>query len=133
MHQFNPLSREALCNEADATCTPAAVRCLEIDETIAPLFCTGLHDRCGGYALSVGAQGDEFLPASNFECDPSRRPRPPVDWTCAAPQSMRAQCASGPTGHRTVRECVQERLTTWRYYRRAMQRLIRDSNGLEVR
>ena len=136
---FKPvaLANSAVCEPADdaaATCAPSSVRCLEFDPVIAPLFCTGLNDGCGSASVAVGERGDEFLAVSNDYCIGRKIVRPPVNWVCGTAQSVRDHCAQTEhKGYRSVRECVQVNLSTWRQYRRAMERLIRDSNRLELR
>jgi hypothetical protein len=133
--RYNALSRQAQCGpvkEAGATCTRSAVRCLDFDQVIAPLACVEMRDSCGS-SLLAAQHGDEFFPLSNFECSGRKQPRPPVDWRCVTPQTVRDHCAKDHTGYQSRQECVREGLETWRKYRRAVERFIRDSNGPEVR
>jgi hypothetical protein len=133
---FNPqgLSLDAVCEpvKEDDACSPSSVRCLEFDQVIAPLFCTGLHDGCGGASLGVGDRGDDFYPASNFECL-GRKTRPPVDWTCGTPKAARDRCRQGISNEgETYQQCVEGSLHVLRQYRRAFERLVRDSKRNDV-
>jgi hypothetical protein len=134
---FKPhgLSIDAVCEPVkdDPACSPSAVRCLEFDAVIAPLFCTGLHDGCGGSGLTVSDRGDDFFPASNYECH-ARQVRPPVNWTCGTAKTTRDHCLeTAHTGGQSMKECLQSGLHVLRQYRRAMQRLVRDSKRHDLR
>ena len=122
----HPLSDRAVCEPMQgdsAACSPSAVRCLEFDPVIAPLFCTWLRYECGGAALSR-----DFSPASNDECFP-RKDRPPIDWVCVTPTMVRDDClkyARRGEGQ-GMKQCLEDNLNSLRHYRRTIEQLVRDS------
>jgi hypothetical protein len=114
------------------TCSPTRVRCIEFDQVIAPLFCAGLNDGCGGASIGVSGDGELFA-ASHDYCLLRRKDRPPVDWVCWTAQKVREHCKPVPTGSQSAKECVRTNLEAARRYRRLMERLVRDSRRLDSR
>lgn len=72
----------------DAGCSRTAVRCLDTDDVIAPLFCDQIVEPCGFAAWHLDDQGLKHG-ASGSACYTQGRERKALDWTCDVDKTER--------------------------------------------
>jgi len=107
-------------DRSTSTCVPKKVRCIDIDETVAPLFCTIVDEECGGIIYGVNQDGRTDS-VSHGLCPIEHKREHPQDYKCISNRKRVEDCVANNDKAWCRDELKEARKVTDRY-----QALFRD-------